>query len=1135
MKNISFSKYKIFFSGVLICLFACPGIIFSQPQADRLSNPVILGLRDGCVERFMGYYYAMGAGTRGKLYPSKNMVNWGDGVQSITTNGALWLNDPKWTQASTYKEVQAGDIAYRNGVFHAYWNGIGHAYSATPLGPYKESSINEPFDDYGIDVQVFQNENGDFYWVKKRNPADPHPLTGAASNINGPELWTMKMNSPFVRKDITIGSVQLTHQPGHPTSVSHHNFEGPELFKHRGRYYLSFAVNRMGARSGMYEVGVAESDQVMNFNNSKKYPHPILARNTEQHLIDYKVILNTAEHGGWTSKYKTTITPGTNWTDVSFDDSSWTTAQGGYGRQEYDLYSATVATNAKVRARKTAWTTPSIYIRRKFTLDQVPSRIALKHWAYADANFYINGNKININTLNHTYSAMQLDPSLFVKGENIIAVEATSPCSDQACHQFIDFGLYDTGDKDMEDIVICPAQPNFVTGPNGFERWMMYMAYFNASQQQGVDRIHFYNKEVVVENSTVKNTYGYRPKPALPTFITYCDYSIYYPYRFLGDTSWKVYGGILQPVSATGGELIFRKEPETNYRFEVPFRIKEANGSAGVYAFYQDEQNWLKITIKRDKTWKIQKNINGTISETTANLPEKFAFLEDNPLVSAYDEPWHTLTVYKNDNRFKVELDYFNLTLDGEIITSFDGKGTVGLTASSDKVSFDAIQYTMGWDEYDQNISGWKNTSGTWNVSANGLVQSAATGSSATFKGDPAWNYEFSTYMKNVQLPSVGKVGYYPLYIDEQNYVRATVNYATKMLDIEGKENGSPIATQSISLKKKVLRYYTLNEYPTTSYRYDFRNESLISGIDILWFEGSYPYLNQTFDLPKTVQFYALQNDSWALLNTQLEGELRFSYMNHFSFPDVKTTAIRMDVTNNAGKASRAFSAYFDEEASSGYFLRCRRESDGLHLFVDDAYIAKVEGNWGKASVGLYTENLPAIYNGMLHYQSGAVAVKSITIDPVECAPGESVKLNATILPLNATNQTLYWESSDPSIASVSEDGTLTRHASGNVKITAYTTDGGIVKGSAELHATGLKKIIREAFRVFPNPANHVLYYSPEDAGEITIYSLAGEKVLHHIPDGSDQICIDRLNPGMYFLFAQNNDQVYTSRFIVNR
>src|SRR5690606_22686982 len=99
-------------------------------------NPV-LSMRDGATERFMGIYYAIGEGTKGNIYYSKDMFNWSGPVFAVPTNEATWLNDPKWTQASVYKEMQAGDIIYRNGVFHTYWNGIGHADSATPLGPYK--------------------------------------------------------------------------------------------------------------------------------------------------------------------------------------------------------------------------------------------------------------------------------------------------------------------------------------------------------------------------------------------------------------------------------------------------------------------------------------------------------------------------------------------------------------------------------------------------------------------------------------------------------------------------------------------------------------------------------------------------------------------------------------------------------------------------------------------------------------------------------------------------------------------------------------------------------------------------------------------------------------------------------------
>lgn len=1104
----------------------------AQVPAKRLTNP-ILSMRDGAVERFMGGYYAIGEATNGKIYYSKDLIKWSAPVLAVTTNLATWLDDPQWAQASVYKNILAGDLIYRNGVFHTYWNGIGHAYASTPLGPYVESSINEPFDDYGIDTEVFQDEDGEIYWVKKRNPADPHPMTGAPSNIDGPEVWVFKMNSPFARKDITTASVQLTHQRGHPTSVNHVNFEGPELFKYRGRYYIFYASNRMGPRSGMYEIGVAESDLPMNFNNTKKYPHPILARNTEQHLLDYNIILNSAEHGGWDCKC-TTTTPTTDWINASFDDTSWATTQGGFGRQEYDLYSGTTYTNAKIRPRKTVWNTSKIYIRRKFTLTEVPTKLTLKHWVYGNANFYINGNKLNVNASNNTYSHVSLNPSWFVVGENTIAVEVTSPCSDQYCQQFIDFGLYDTGANDAEDVVIGPAQPNFVVGPNGFERWLMYKAYFSNNQVQGIDRIHFYNKEVVAESSTVKNTLGYRPKPALPSMINYFDSPNDAPFDFCNHDRWKISNGILSPEKEMGGELLLNQESACNYRFEVPFRILQNDAWAGAYAYFLDVNNWLKISIGRNKTWKSELCVNGETQVTTQNLPTKFAFLENNPLVSTYDEPWHTLVIYKNAGKFKIELDYFNLTLAGEIQTPFNHVGRVGLTASSSQVSFDAIQFTAGWDEYDTFISGWENAAGTWTVNSNGMMQSATVGKAETFKGDAAWNYEFSVYMKNNQLPNSGAGGFYPLYVDNQNYVKATINYANKTLDIEQLENGNETAKQSISLKKRIIRQYTYSSYPTTSYRYDLRNESLISGVNILWFEGNYPYLNQTFDLPQTVKFYALQNGSWMPVNAQLEGTLKFSSMNHFTFPATKATAIRMDVTNYSGKASRAYSVYFDEEVSAGYFLRCRREEDGLHLFVDDAYETVVQGNWDKSRVGLYTENMSATFNGMLHYQSGGVAVNSITIAPVVCNVGETVKLNTQISPANATNTLLKWESSDSTIVRVSANGTINRLKQGDVKITATTCDGGIVTGTLDLIGTSLKHITEVSFNVYPNPAKKELFYSLSvPANDIAVYSITGEKLMAFQTMQTNKLSIDNLSAGIYLLVAKTENHTLTKRFTV--
>ncbi|MEA4983093.1 MAG: Ig-like domain-containing protein, partial [Paludibacter sp.] len=221
----------------------------------------------------------------------------------------------------------------------------------------------------------------------------------------------------------------------------------------------------------------------------------------------------------------------------------------------------------------------------------------------------------------------------------------------------------------------------------------------------------------------------------------------------------------------------------------------------------------------------------------------------------------------------------------------------------------------------------------------------------------------------------------------------------------------------------------------------------------------------------------------------------------------------------------------------AGYYLRCRREEDGLHIFVDETYQAKVTGNWGKSVVGLVTEDLPAIYNGIQHYQSGSVAVKTITIDPASCETGESMKLNVTILPLNATNTLLKWESSDPSIVSVDDSGTITRHGQGNVKITAWASDGGVVRGTIDLLETGLNVNESDgAIVLFPNPVNEVLHYAiPDNVKEVSVYSVTGKMLMSQVPDGTNHLSTEDLMAGIYLFVVKTEKEIYTKRFTVIR
>lgn len=1017
----------------------------------EFSNPV-LNMRDGCIERWRGYYYALGGETAGNIYQSSDMVTWGNPTLGVTTTGATWLNDPQWTQASTYKRVDAGDILFRNGVFHVYFNGVGHCYAQEPMGPYKEATLNVPFDDYGIDVQIFQDEDGQAYYTKKRNAADPHPTTGAVSNISGPEVWSFAINNLFDRKSATKGRMQMSHQPGHPTSLNHSNFEGPEMARYRDRYYIFYAVNRMGPRSGMYEIGCAESSSPMTFNNTSKYPHPVICRNTEDQLLRYHAIAPTAEHGGWDATY-TLTTPPTEWTNIDFDDSSWEKSMGGFGFQEYDLYSGKTFTNARIRARKTFWKTSRIYIRRTFNIEELPNNAELKIWVNGIAKVYINGKLFNTYKMSHnTYSAIVLNPSILRVGKNVVAVDMNSTNQTDTSQQLIDFGIYDTGQEKPEEIMINPAQPNFIAGPNGFEQWMMYKAFIDGVEKNSVDRVHFYGHEAVCE-ATVKSTTGYRPAPAQPTFINYLDNTIYHPFEFLDGSNWAVRNKVLIPQSANGGSLIIRKDDECNYRFEVPFCLGKEEDRMGVYACYEDKDNWVKVEMGRSGKWTLTDCSQGTLSSTDYELPARYAFLDPNELVKDFKPPWHTLTIYKNDEHLSVWVDNFNLTHNGSI-PIHHLKGRIGLWASSATVSFDAIQYTNGWDEYDNKIYGWTlaGQEGSLRTSNDGLILVSEEESKEVFatKGDAQWNYEFSTYMQHSKLPQNGRSGFFPLWVDSNNYVKAVVDYADGTLHVEARELGLKTFSEKYPLSRKQMRQYAFtasSAYPTNNFTYNLRSESQVSGIDILWLEDLYPYLKQTFDLPNKVTLYAKVGTGWTKLDATLNGTAELGKISTYTFPAVTTSALKISVIPPTGKASRAFCTYVHEDISANYYIRCRRDDDGVHIIINDEQKCLVTGQWDKSVVALTTEGMETTFNGNLHYQTGGIRVTSISIEADNCEIGCSTKLRATIMPHNATNKHLVWVSSNPNVAVVDQDGRMTRLADGEVTITAYTADGGTKAG----------------------------------------------------------------------------------------
>ena len=84
------------------------------------------------------------------------------------------------------------------------------------------------------------------------------------------------------------------------------------------------------------------------------------------------------------------------------------------------------------------------------------------------------------------------------------------------------------------------------------------------------------------------------------------------------------------------------------------------------------------------------------------------------------------------------------------------------------------------------------------------------------------------------------------------------------------------------------------------------------------------------------------------------------------------------------------------------------------------------------------------------------VPVTSISLDKTsaELVKGNAMKLIVTVLPSNATNKVVTWSSSNPTIASVDDNGLVTALAAGFVTITTMTTDGSNLSASCNVTVT---------------------------------------------------------------------------------
>ena len=112
-----------------------------------------------------------------------------------------------------------------------------------------------------------------------------------------------------------------------------------------------------------------------------------------------------------------------------------------------------------------------------------------------------------------------------------------------------------------------------------------------------------------------------------------------------------------------------------------------------------------------------------------------------------------------------------------------------------------------------------------------------------------------------------------------------------------------------------------------------------------------------------------------------------------------------------------------------------------------DEYTIDYDGATEVSSIAISTPSKRAYITEVTIHTGAApdpVAVTSVSVDPTswEMVVGDTKTLTATVLPSNASDKSVTWESDDESVATVSDAGVVTAVAAGTATITVTTTDG---------------------------------------------------------------------------------------------
>ena len=926
--------------GTMLC---APLDGYSQPLPS-IDNPVLPGVADAGVIRFNGEYYIGGVFTNGSFYQSSDLVHW-EGPTHVFSMDNEWTDGP----SAEDRQIHASDIHYINGLFHHYWSvnhwgedqhvvHIGHATSPQVLGPYQEP-VKSTWLDNRIDPHLFVDNDGQLYMYMVKF-------------TDGNTIWVRPMHDPGTFSGDP--RYVFSSWPNTWETLDSRVEEGPWVIKYRDNYYLMYNANHTSTRWGNYALGVAQADSPLAFNHGNKYPYPVVKSNQIALEETYVDVLKYSSAARDTLLY-TINRPEENWNKEGFDASAWQRGTLGLG--------STVVENSTTRRVKTLWDTPEIWVRKSFTLDRKNTgNLMLRMHHDGDTEVYLNGQLI-LSQKGGQYTAWNFDDkatSLLKEGDNILAIHSIKG----GRGNFLDVSLFDMKNQVADDILYSPGQPNILRGPNGFEWWLIYMANKNADpRSQYINRVHFFDKRLEVEGITGPNTPGYHPEPAQPTLsglFNGQDTQHWQSDWQVSGGNWEVKSSELVQTDSQSAYALVKRPAATHYLFETGVKLSgEGATRAGIYAWWQDELNWLRIILdSQQKTWTYEQLVDGKAEQTSFALPGDFNF-----------QVYHSLHVEKNGEQVTVKLD--DLPAGGNPIITLagsSGQGIPGLYTQGAHTAFDGVVYTIGWDEFDQRITGWEPSFpdtapvGTWQIGKEGISQKEKSGESTVFKGDRLEDYEVSVQV--TAESDQGQAGLYPVYTDADNYVKAAFDFQQQKLIISGKNKGAVIEPKEISLTETHTYYADMKYTDFMEKRFTLDAPAYISGIRLNKIPHTQPDA-LIEDIYKKMDIFYRQQDQWHPLPSYREVVSSHPGFDEITFAPVKADALRFVNREAEDRHPYVYKIGLQEVFRQSNNLRVVKRKEGLVFLVNGKVVSQLNNNFLPSQVKLFTDQTPASFNGI--------------------------------------------------------------------------------------------------------------------------------------------------------------------------